>query len=592
MYKKIIFALIAIFFCAPQAGAANFNFQGTLDFLQQNFPENRQLVGKVSQTSPNKLIFTANKDLEKNRALLVLDRQKNKSYHLSPLNSILQINSKIGNRYVAKILSKLDGKGPSSKDPVVVPASPTVYLYSNIKNRDGFQPYQKMLQKLIQANFPVVELYEPEVNISRKKYSLLLRLEGTSDKNLVSKVQSIYSRETMYSQAHKGQGKFQISAPVGKDILLKEKIATQETKTAQVDQSPKKQSPTPKPGFEQVDTEVKSQEYRLEDKFNRLNICQLDSSPEPEFVLLNNNKLQVFKQVPDGLKSVYEYSLQEEDLLGLHLHSMQLDKEQGEELILTLGEKKSFSGAENTELRSKILTWENNKLQVLADRLPYYLRVIENRSGEEVLLAQKKGNHDPFTGKIYKLQLGQNAEINRTAYPQAKDIYSIYQFNLAPQAQDTVMILEPSNIVTAYHSTTEKIRDRTDRNLGEFNILPYPIKLERTKVKDDFEKVKSRDYYAPRRFCLKTAYGDQMFTINAQRKSKWNLDKLKDFVLNTRQKDSLLAFEWAGESIQNTWESEELNKDILDFAFLPGKKQDRIFLLLRDSRGFALQSVN
>ena len=602
MVKKVILALVLLLssIALGASTAGSLEHQGILEFLEQGFPDQYKQVGKVTETSENKLLFrAADLGLEQEKELLVLGKQEGQPYYLCPQNSVIRVSGRVQDKYVADILAELSPQKPSVGDSVVKPTSPTLYLYSNIKNRDGFAPYQQLLQGLLDKNFQVVELREPGEKKALQDYSLLLRLEG-SNSSLVTKLQSVYSKEVLYSRSEQCQQDFGLNAAAGKDILtVDRKDGSLAIRIADSDKGiipgakvaagknasqPQKQ----KSGFQGADTDISGNVIRLDKGFQRLAICQLDKSPKKEFVLLNNNRVQVCHLSDGKLQPVYQHDLGNEDLIGLHLHAVDLDNDAQQELAVTLGKIKKSMQAENTSLKSRILNFEKGGLKALADEIPYYLRVIQDRSGERVLLAQKKGINDPFAGDIHRMTLNRNKEVSTSPYPQASDVYSLYQFNLVPGFPDKVMIKEPSNQIRVYHAPAEKVIGGMDMGLGNFNVLPYPVELQEPEFGDDFEKIASRDCFAPRRFSLQTGYANQVFTINAQRKSNWDLNRLQDLITGQQSKDSLLALKWSSDRIKRTWESQKIDKDILDFAFLHGKKQDQIYVLVRDGQGFAL----
>jgi hypothetical protein len=218
--------------------------------------------------------------------------------------------------------------------------------------------------------------------------------------------------------------------------------------------------------------------------------------------------------------------------------------------------------------------------------------VIEDRNGDQILIGQKKGEDEPFAGDIRRLSWDaeQNELENRGAYEPAAGIYSLYQFVLQPQAVEHVLILEPSNDMAAYYAPSEELKDISDKNYGRFDLTPYPVLTDKATFTQAAEE-NSQTVFAPRRFVLKNAFDAQAFVINKQRQTYSGLDRVKHLMGGRNAQDSLVGLKWNGQSIQQTWESRKISKDIYDFGFCSFQGEDKLYVLVRDKQGFSLQSM-
>jgi hypothetical protein len=275
------------------------------------------------------------------------------------------------------------------------------------------------------------------------------------------------------------------------------------------------------------------------------------------------------------------------------LHTQDLTKDGKAELIVTKGATVTVLDKPDTKINSRIFTFQNNQITPLIDEIPFYLRTIEDRSGQKILIGQKRGKYDPYTGDIYKLDWNSKTEsLNVDTYPPAKNIYSLYQFNLIPKNRKKVMIIEPSNTITVYDTSTEKIIDISDANYGNYYYIPYKIKLEEPKFsKGGFEKQTSKNVYAERRFALKTKYDNQAFLIDKNRPTTRNLIKKTISLARGDRKDSIVAMKWESGKLRESWHSPEIQKDIIDFGFLNKDNEDELFVLVRDKQGYAIQAL-
>ncbi len=205
------------------------------------------------------------------------------------------------------------------------------------------------------------------------------------------------------------------------------------------------------------------------------------------------------------------------------------------------------------------------------------------------MLAQQKGDTDPYDGDIFRLIWNNSThKFNITPYNPAKDVYCIYQFNLIPGDKDHIIILEPTNFITVYYAPTEKVEAISDRSYGDFEVTPFRVKLKEPKYLGGFTKETSKTYFAYRRFVFKHEYANQNFLIDKQRRTSFGVAKIKQIVLNENAEDSLVGVRWNGQEVVETWRSRKMAKDILDFTFIPNNE---ILLLVRDRLGCALVTI-
>ncbi|MEZ4551779.1 MAG: hypothetical protein R2874_15255, partial [Desulfobacterales bacterium] len=262
------------------------------------------------------------------------------------------------------------------------------------------------------------------------------------------------------------------------------------------------------------------------------------------------------------------------------------------ELMVTTGCPVISGDTRTTEMDSYILGVENRRLFPLSENLPFYLRVIADHAGKPVLLGQKKGDYQAYNGNIVEMHLDASGGINAEAYGPAGGIHSVYQFSLIPEFPEHLMILEPSGAMSVYSGPTGKIVSATGADYGQFEILSYPIASGDLEFIGGFNNKKTfTEYPTARRLVMVKDYGSQVFTINKQRPAGWNVNRLKNLLSEQKNQDSLVAFEWNGKTIRQSWESEKLSKDILDFSFMPGKDRDLIFLLVKDTQGYAVEQI-
>jgi hypothetical protein len=270
---------------------------------------------------------------------------------------------------------------------------------------------------------------------------------------------------------------------------------------------------------------------------------------------------------------------------------MDLDGDGGDELFVTLSRADSVMDKEDNRLCSQVLSFKGGAFRALAIGVPYYLRVITNRQGNRVPLAQSEGKYRQYSGPIYLIKWNQNAgtiEIG-TPYGPAANIYSIYQFNLAPNDPQRVIILEPTAVMHGYFTPEEKVEASGEREYGSFREIAYPQKLEKEIYLGGYEKKTSEDVYAARRFELRVAFDSQSFIIYKERFGGIAQNLLKGKISSKAQgQDQVVGVKWVDNRIVETWQSKKLAKDVLDFTFL--NDPARILVLYRDGDGYALEA--
>lgn len=588
--------------------ASSLQWNSLLSFLQERFPAVYEPVGRVEQIHEDRIVFQLHKHQispERGTELLITSHKDGIPVYLQIPCSLIKVVSAFNNRMLATRTMQL-GEMCQIGDTVVIPASPTLYLYTNIIDKDTFQPYRNLLESLISHNLEVVELMAPRITEPPSRYGVLLRLEATEG-HLISRIQSLYSGNTLHTMAVEYTEHVAISRPNGTPVVLTAKNETASLSTALAvspqhakgDMSAERNEPRPssaiqsaKPSFTTISETTPSEDFfALDDAYKRFVPVQLDEN-QNAFVLLNDNGISAFRTENSGLRLLDEFHFNDETIIALHLHSIDLTGDGKDEMLVTLVDRKNVVGTTDSRLCSMILSLENNHFKVLSKEIPYYLRVIEDREGRKIVIGQGKGRYDPYEGAIFKMQYhpADGSFHAKAPYPPANEIYSVYQFNLHPADVYRVLIIEPTDYIYGYYTPAERVEAEAPHNYGKYNEIGYPQRLEKEAYnRGEFNSRTSATVYAPRRFILKNAYDQQCFFIKKQRRPEDDPGvSLKNLLGRTGNEDSLVALSWRNKKIQETWESERIGKDILDFGFHDG----RIYILSRNSMGnYAIETI-
>jgi hypothetical protein len=598
----------AFFFalCALASGIVHahvVSYERLTEYLGSHYPPKYRILSQVEEIHHRRMAFAAPKDLvSRGHELLVLKHEPDVPEYLLPQAGVIRVTSQLDDKILAQTLTSL-GDAIEEGDLVAQPASPVLYVYTNIRDKESSSQYTHLIDTLLDHNHEVVEVYGQDIQRYADRYGLILRLESVAGDTLAVKVQSLYSGDTFFAYTQNSPSQIQTIADAGiplhmaKPAAVKQASAELQSSVPSVstpqDEAQKSEKPeTQTAGFEQAKPLYHREVLRLDRNYSRFVPCEADGDPGSEFALLRTDGLDIYDYREGTLQQLAGSSFGFDNSVGLHLHALDITGDGQDELFVTVGKVETTPYGKDTSINSRILAYKDGQVHTYVRDIPYYLRVIEESNGNQILIGQKKGESEPYVGDIFRFTWDAKNQklVNRGLYEPAAEIYSLYQFVFQPHAPDHVLILEPTNDVAAYFTPKEELRDISDKNFGRFRFMPYPVLKDKATFIQTTEE-NSRTVFAPRRFALKNAFDTQAFVINKQRQNHSGLNRIKDFMGGRNAQDSLVGLKWNGQNIQETWESKKISKDIYDFGFCTSQGEDRVFVLVRDTQGFSLQTL-
>ena len=534
-------------------------FNNLIEYLNNEYNNAQNKPLNVLKYHHNKLLIEKDDSIQRGSELLIYPKTNDVPYYLTePINAAI-IRDELNDGFIAESIKEID----KNKGPLIAskPLRPIIYIPYD----EGSNYYELLVNTLNKNGFIVKEMDNIETSKPIENYGIILFIDSSKHQPQLT-IKSLYFDNILYKENLSPQ------------TMLEEKSQTKPLTNNQIITN----------SHENIITNQKK--YKLPQEYYRLRIANIDGVSGEEFILLDKNNISIFKLKNNNLQIIATDNFTNKHIVPIHLHTIDINNDKKEEIILTMGEEVDDFGFTDTKISSKILSFKDNSLIPIEENIPYYLRVIEDEKGKKILLGQKKGKYTQYEGNVvyFLWDSAKSKLVNKGIYKPAKNIYSIYQFNLLKDNPGKVAILEPNNYIRLYDSKTSKSITTLETSCGDFKITPIKIKLRDIKYLGGFDrKITYQEFYTPRRFELIS--NGQIFTI---KKSKTNLSfDFTELSLKGESIDKIIAIKYENGYLAIPWQSMDINSDILDFAIGDSENEQTIYVLARNLDGYWIMSL-
>ena len=561
MKRIILIAFIICMFGQLEliANSANI-FNNLIEYLNNEYNNVQNKPFDVITYHKNKLLIEKDESIQSGSELLIFAKVSDIPYYLTDPINVAMIKDEVNEGFIAESIEEIDknmGHLIASK-----PFKPIIY----IPNAKGSNYYELLINSLNKNGFIVKEIENVDKNRPIENYGIVLFIDGATENPQLT-IKSLYFNNILYKESLYPQANLEENNQ--NHLVTNNQLTNNTSYENQI---------------------INQKRYKLPQEYYRLRIDDIDGISGEEFIFLGSNNIGVYKFKDNKFHLLTSYEFANKHIVPIHLHTIDINNDKKADIVLTMGEEVDDFGFIDTKISSKILSFNNNTLIPIEENIPYYLRVIEDGKGKKILLGQKKGEYIPYEGDIvyFLWDSTKSKIINKGVYKPAKNIYSIYQFNLLKGNPDKTVILEPNNYIRLYDYKTSTHITTIESSCGDFKIIPIKIKLKDIKYLGGFDrKITYQEFYSPRRFELFS--NGEIFTI---KKSKTNLSfDFTELSLQGESVDNIIAIKYENDYLSMPWQSMDIHSDILDFAIGSSEKRQTIYILAKNLDGYWVMPI-
>jgi len=232
----------------------------------------------------------------------------------------------------------------------------------------------------------------------------------------------------------------------------------------------------------------------------------------------------------------------------------------------------SYAGA---VVDSFVIEFRNGKFETIAKDLRWFTRVIEDSSGEAILLGQRRGIEDAFTTPIHEIvwRNGEYSEGQKMKIPEGLSIYGLNLTKLGSSSKDVVIAMNEDDYLCIYEQTdkplskvaifggSEEFRWKSEEVFGGSNTFVEPI-VYTTIVQGD-------DVTRPRYI------NSRIISFDTNKDGKKEIIIVKNISSSGRMFQSVKLFrsaevynlEWDGMGMVENWRTKKIAGYVADYQF-------------------------
>lgn len=283
---------------------------------------------------------------------------------------------------------------------------------------------------------------------------------------------------------------------------------------------------------------------RLDGMYNLLTVGAADASGKRLLFMAQNQSVSVLYEGETSPLAVYTLRPGQQ-IISIDLADA--DDKAGSELYVTV-----VAGG---EVESLVLQLKGKKLEVVAEKLPYFFRALALAGGATKLYAQEQGQGEQqYYGDVYEVTLKMGKVVKGASLPMPRygNLYSFNQFR-TQQGELLTVVYHDSNYLLVYNKEQKELWRSNDKFGG--SELFYQIEdLDRVRTHGD----KYRWYFMNQRILVTS-------------KQEVLVGKNDGFMVmgNARmyKKGAVYNLAWNGASLEEVWRTKETQNYMPDFYF-------------------------
>ena len=248
-------------------------------------------------------------------------------------------------------------------------------------------------------------------------------------------------------------------------------------------------------------------------------------------------------------------------------------------------------------VNSFVLEFKDGKFEIIAKDLRWFMRVIEDSTGDPILLGQRRGMESAFTTPIYELlwQNGEYREGQKMRIPQGLPVYGLTLAKITPGGEDKVITLNNDDYLCVYDQTdkplskvvifggSQELRWKSEDYFGGSNTFVEPIN-KALVVQGNAQEVNKTRYVNLRILTYDTnKNGTREIIIVKNNSSAGRMFEAVKLFTSAE----IYNLEWDGMGMVENWRTKKITGYVSDYQFkdIDNDGENEIVLALQLSAG-------